>query len=250
MNHVIVLIRLSETPLEKRANPPLARPRGSLVGNCAKSVFLSVSCFPCNETFAAVANNLVTAITCQIFKQSLLFTSTAGRCCCSSFLSFVSSCTSGKPFLFIAQKEGGGVYYVNEMHLYTEEKLTVSNTALFLCDGNVVGSFRSCGRDAVVIHHQAVFLAVLHVVYCHHLQRTHTHHSYSMHYNTFYPLATTSITTYFTINNLTTRVSLTISVSIPSLEQPLSICPTSFNLILQQDSYDLHLTHEPLSPPV
>ena len=29
------------------------------------------------------------------------------------------------------------------------------------------------------------------------------------------------------------------------LEQPLSICPISFNLILQQDSYDLHLTHEP-----
>ena len=37
--------------------------------------------------------------------------------------------------------------------------------------------------------------------------------------------------------------------TIPSLEQPLSICPISFNLILQQDSYDLHLTHEPLSPP-
>ena len=28
----------------------------------------------------------------------------------------------------------------------------------------------------------------------------------------------------------------------------LSICPISFNLILQQDNYDLHLTHEPLSP--
>ena len=26
-------------------------------------------------------------------------------------------------------------------------------------------------------------------------------------------------------------------------------CPISFNLILQQDNYDLHLTHEPLSPP-
>ena len=37
-------------------------------------------------------------------------------------------------------------------------------------------------------------------------------------------------------------------ISVPSLEQPLSICPTSFNLILQQDSYDLHLTHAPLSP--
>ena len=29
----------------------------------------------------------------------------------------------------------------------------------------------------------------------------------------------------------------------------LSICPISFNLILQQDNYDLHLTHEPLLPP-
>ena len=35
---------------------------------------------------------------------------------------------------------------------------------------------------------------------------------------------------------------------IQSLEQPLIICPTSFNLILQQDNYNLHLTHEPLSP--
>ena len=41
-----------------------------------------------------------------------------------------------------------------------------------------------------------------------------------------------------------------LSASTPSLEQPLSICPISFNLILQQDNYDLHLTHEPLSPPV
>ena len=38
------------------------------------------------------------------------------------------------------------------------------------------------------------------------------------------------------------------TASVPSLEQPLSICPISFNLILQQDNYDLHLTHEPLSP--
>ena len=37
------------------------------------------------------------------------------------------------------------------------------------------------------------------------------------------------------------------TASVPSLEQPLSICPISFNLILQQDNYDLHLTHEPLS---
>ena len=33
------------------------------------------------------------------------------------------------------------------------------------------------------------------------------------------------------------------------MEQPLSICPISFNLTLQQDNYGLHLTHEPLSPP-
>ena len=36
--------------------------------------------------------------------------------------------------------------------------------------------------------------------------------------------------------------------SIPSLEQPLSICLISFNLILQQDNYDQYPTHEPLSP--
>ena len=39
-----------------------------------------------------------------------------------------------------------------------------------------------------------------------------------------------------------------LSASIPSLEQPLSICPISFNLILQQDSYNPHPSHEPLSP--
>ena len=39
-----------------------------------------------------------------------------------------------------------------------------------------------------------------------------------------------------------------LSASIPSLEQPLIVCPTSFNLIVQQDSYDLHSIHEPLSP--
>ena len=50
---------------------------------------------------------------------------------------------------------------------------------------------------------------------------------------------------------ITHRIQYKISTdSIPSLEQPLSICPISFNLILQQDNYDLHLTHEPLSPPV
>ena len=43
--------------------------------------------------------------------------------------------------------------------------------------------------------------------------------------------------------NLATRQLL-------SLKQPRSICPISFNLILQQDNYDLHLAHEPLSPPV
>ena len=47
------------------------------------------------------------------------------------------------------------------------------------------------------------------------------------------------------------RIQYKISTaSVRSLEQPLSICPISFNLILQQDNYDLHLTHEPLSPPV
>ena len=46
------------------------------------------------------------------------------------------------------------------------------------------------------------------------------------------------------------QYKISISASTPSLEQPLSICPISFNLILQQDNYDLHLTHEPLSPPV
>ena len=45
-----------------------------------------------------------------------------------------------------------------------------------------------------------------------------------------------------------TKVQL--SASIPSLEQPLSVCPIFFNLILQQDNYDLHLTHEHLSLPV
>ena len=38
------------------------------------------------------------------------------------------------------------------------------------------------------------------------------------------------------------------SASIPSVEQPLSICPISFNLTLQQDNYDPHPTHEPFSP--
>ena len=49
---------------------------------------------------------------------------------------------------------------------------------------------------------------------------------------------------------VTHRIQYKISTSISYLEQPLSICPISFNFILQQDSYDLHLTHEPLSPPV
>ena len=50
---------------------------------------------------------------------------------------------------------------------------------------------------------------------------------------------------------VTHRIQYKISTaSVPSLEKPLSICPISFNLILQQDNYDLHLTHEPLSPPV
>ena len=39
-----------------------------------------------------------------------------------------------------------------------------------------------------------------------------------------------------------------LSASIPSLERPFIICPISFNLIHQQDNYDLHPTHEPLSP--
>ena len=34
-----------------------------------------------------------------------------------------------------------------------------------------------------------------------------------------------------------------VSASILSLEQPLIICAVSFNLILQQDSYDLHPTN-------
>ena len=45
------------------------------------------------------------------------------------------------------------------------------------------------------------------------------------------------------------NANVQLSASVPSLEQPFSICPISFNLILQQDNYDLHLTHEPLSPP-
>ena len=39
-----------------------------------------------------------------------------------------------------------------------------------------------------------------------------------------------------------------LSDSIPSLEHPLIICLNSFNLTLQQDNYDLHLMHKPLSP--
>ena len=37
------------------------------------------------------------------------------------------------------------------------------------------------------------------------------------------------------------------SASVLSLEQPVIICPISFNLILQQDNYDPHPTHESLS---
>ena len=50
--------------------------------------------------------------------------------------------------------------------------------------------------------------------------------------------------------SINSNTEFQLSASTPSLEQPLSICPISFNLILQQDNYDLHLTHEPLSPPV
>ena len=50
-------------------------------------------------------------------------------------------------------------------------------------------------------------------------------------------------------NHCLTAVDYLSSASIPSLEQPLSICPISFNLILQQDNYDLHLTHELCRPP-
>ena len=39
-----------------------------------------------------------------------------------------------------------------------------------------------------------------------------------------------------------------LSALIPPLKRPLSICPISFNLILQQDNYDLHPTHKHLSP--
>ena len=39
-----------------------------------------------------------------------------------------------------------------------------------------------------------------------------------------------------------------ISASTPSVAHPLSICPSSFNLTLQQSSYDPHPTHEPFSP--
>ena len=46
------------------------------------------------------------------------------------------------------------------------------------------------------------------------------------------------------------QYKIQLPAAIPSLEQPLSIHPISFNPVLQQDNYDLLLTHEPLSPPV
>ena len=38
------------------------------------------------------------------------------------------------------------------------------------------------------------------------------------------------------------------SASVQYLEQPVIICPISFNLTLQQDNYDPHPTREPFSP--
>ena len=45
----------------------------------------------------------------------------------------------------------------------------------------------------------------------------------------------------------TARKRNQLSASIPSLEHLFNICPISFNLTRQQDNYDPHLTHEPLS---
>ena len=50
-------------------------------------------------------------------------------------------------------------------------------------------------------------------------------------------------------SNIAFNTKFQLSASIPSLEQPLIICPIPFNLILQQDNYELHPTTQTFVTP-